>query len=167
MTMIFTDLNVFQVSPTFIINPVNCAGVMGAGFAKAMSQTIPGLDATYKKACKSGSLVPGRIQIVTTSGPYIVNLPTKNHWKDESTLDLIEAGLKVFSDNIDLFSRTSYPSISMPRIGCGLGGLNWIDVETIIRRHMSWHLVHICDGRIEIDRRNMSYVLGKNFKEIT
>jgi O-acetyl-ADP-ribose deacetylase (regulator of RNase III) len=90
---------------------------------------------SYKKACSSGTLQPGRMQIyvrdVNSNPRYIINFPTKRHWKDRSRLEDIQAGLAALVKEV---GRLGIGSIAIPPLGCGLGGLSWEEVYPLIKR---------------------------------
>lgn len=111
-------------------NPVNTVGVMGAGVARLMRDSFPfEFQRLYKQRCDRGELVAGEsIHEVyferkdeTRFGVVVINIPTKDSWTNKSKIEYIEAGLKLYRE-ADV-NKTWV--ISMPRLGCGLGGLNW------------------------------------------
>ena len=119
-----------------IVCPVNMRGVMGAGLAAAFRERYPASVAVYKSALQSGARGEPGLRLDT---PYLAWVPelgnvlffaTKDHWRDRSSLGLIERGLKTF--------RAMLPSIQQnifvfPPLGCGLGGLHWADVHLLMR----------------------------------
>lgn len=122
--------DIFGAIVEAIVNPVNCVGVMGAGLALQVRKRYPDAFATYAKACARGQLAPGGL-IAHDRGfaqipRYIVNLPTKRHWRDPSRLADIDAGLVSLVDFIE-FRRVR--AIAIPALGSGLGGLAWEDVR--------------------------------------
>src|SRR5712692_1327876 len=80
-----------------LINTVNCVGVMGRGIALQFRKAFPENFKAYKAVCERGELRPGKLfiyeQAQLTNPRYIINFPTKNHWKDKSRLEYIDAGL--------------------------------------------------------------------------
>jgi O-acetyl-ADP-ribose deacetylase (regulator of RNase III) len=113
-----------------LVNPVNCVGVMGAGLALQFKRAFPQNFAAYQSACAAGQMQPGTMLVHDTgalSGPrWIVNFPTKRHWREVSRLEDVEAGLLDLAVEIE---RRGIRSIAVPALGCGLGGLNWQDVR--------------------------------------
>jgi O-acetyl-ADP-ribose deacetylase (regulator of RNase III) len=113
-----------------LVNPVNCVGVMGAGLALQFKRAFPQNFAAYETACAAGQLQPGTMLVHATgalSGPrWIVNFPTKRHWREVSRLEDVEAGLLALADEV---KRRGIRSIAVPALGCGLGGLKWEDVR--------------------------------------
>lgn len=126
-----------------LINPVNCRGVMGAGLAKAMAERFPGILAPYKRACETGALKPGLVQMIRVdraSGQaskdgdlWICNLPTKDDWRAPSRLEWIETALAKLPD---AFEKRGIRSVAVPMLGAGLGGLDWAEVHPVVERHL-------------------------------
>jgi len=119
-----------------LVNPVNCVGVMGAGLAKSFKDKYNDITdyfmSNYIFSCKSGYLKPGKILVHflhSTPVHYIINFPTKDHFNDPSKLSYISDGLDSLSSIIDSYN---IKSISIPKLGCGLGGLKWNDVKSLI-----------------------------------
>lgn len=113
-----------------VVNTVNCVGVMGRGIALQMKNAYPVNFTAYAAACRHGEVQPGRMLVVETdqlSNPrYIINFPTKRHWRDESLLADIESGLSALIAEV---RRLRLSSLALPALGCGLGGLDWHDVR--------------------------------------
>ncbi len=110
-----TKGNIWDEPSAHIIVPVNCVGVMGAGLAKQCVQRHPGILSRYQLACMSKKIMPGHPLLIDR----FVMFPTKDHWKDPSQLIWIEDGLR------RIHKLGGIQSLSVPRIGCGLGGLDW------------------------------------------
>ena len=118
-----------------ITNPVNCVGVMGKGLALQFKRHYPANFTAYVEACRSGTLRPGQSFLFDHGEGalprWIVNFPTKRHWRDPSTIDDIVAGLATLMVQIE---ERGIRSIALPPLGCGLGGLDWhTQVEPLIR----------------------------------
>lgn len=116
-----------------LVNTVNCVGVMGRGVALQFKQAFPKNYKAYATACKQREVKPGRMFVFETgevANPrYIINFPTKRHWKGKARMEDIDAGLNALVDEI----RTrNIHSIAIPPLGSGLGGLNWQQVRTRI-----------------------------------
>ena len=119
-----------------LVNPVNCVGVMGAGLAKQFKRRFPSNFRAYAEICRRGKLNVGEVHVHTMvrspygTGwplpPYIINFPTKRHWRDPSRLEDIEAGLTALADAI---RQHGIRSVAVPALGSGLGGLAWTDVR--------------------------------------
>ncbi|MEX2488715.1 MAG: macro domain-containing protein [Pseudomonadales bacterium] len=113
-----------------IINTVNCVGVMGRGIALQFKKAFPDNFKAYTTACKNQLVEPGRMFVFETgqltSPRYIINFPTKRHWRGASRMEDIEAGLKSLVDTI---LQYRIQSVAIPPLGSGLGGLDWADVK--------------------------------------
>lgn len=129
----FTRGNLFEAEVEALVNTVNTVGVMGKGIALQFSRSFPEIMQPYREACEAGTLTVGNVLTVQLpllkgmAGPrYVINLPTKQHWKGSSKIEFVESGLKALRDEIE---RLEIKSIAIPPLGCGLGGLNWSDVR--------------------------------------
>lgn len=116
-----------------LVNTVNCVGVMGKGIALQFKMAYPDNFKSYLKLCQQEKMIPGKVHIYETgilyNPKYIINFPTKFHWKGKSKLKDIEEGI----DHLNLeIKRLHITSIAIPPLGCGLGGLEWNDVKPLI-----------------------------------
>jgi O-acetyl-ADP-ribose deacetylase (regulator of RNase III) len=117
-----------------LVNTVNCVGVMGKGIALQFKRRFPDNFRQYERACKAGEVRLGEMFVVPLEElgdrQWIVNFPTKGHWKANSKLSDISAGLDSL---IQVIRRLGIRSIAVPPLGAGNGGLHWPDVERLIR----------------------------------
>ena len=121
--------NLLEENTEALVNTVNCVGVMGKGIALQFKQAFPENFKEYKKACNFKEVQPGKMFITSTGElfpKYIINFPTKRHGQGKSRIEDIESGLKAL---IALVEQSNIKSISIPPLGCGNGGLNWLDVK--------------------------------------
>lgn len=113
-----------------VVNTVNCVGVMGRGIALQMKNAFPENFRVYEAACERGQVEPGRMFVFETgqfTNPrYVINFPTKRHWRGKSRLADIESGLQALVAEI---RRLGIRSVAVPPLGCGLGGLDWAVVR--------------------------------------
>jgi O-acetyl-ADP-ribose deacetylase (regulator of RNase III) len=120
-----------------LVNAVNCIGSMGRGLAAEFKRAWPENFTEYAAACRRQEVRPGRMfvfQNTAASGPrYIINFPTKRHWRDNSRIEDIEAGLSALVTEV---RQRSIRSIAIPALGSGLGRLDWADVRPRIERAM-------------------------------
>ncbi|GIU69183.1 MAG: hypothetical protein KatS3mg002_0419 [Candidatus Woesearchaeota archaeon] len=120
-----------------LVNPVNCMGIMGKGLALQFKRSYPENFKAYVDFCKKENLKPGKLFVYETmlfSNPkYIINFPTKIHWKDYSKLEYIVLGLKALRNVI---IELDIKSIAVPALGCGLGGLDWESVLYSIKEEL-------------------------------
>ncbi len=119
-----------------LVNPVNTAGVMGKGLALAFRRRFPANFAAYERACRAGEVRIGRMFVFdageTRDGPrWIVNFPTKEHWRSPSRLEFVESGLAALVREV---RERGIATIAVPALGCGLGGLDWSHVSPIVER---------------------------------
>ena len=91
--------DIFESKTDAIVNTVNCVGVMGAGLAKEFKKHYPEMYKEYRKKCEKNEIEVGKLHIFKTLDRLIINFPTKKHWKNNSKLEWIEAGLKNFVKN--------------------------------------------------------------------
>ena len=121
--------NLLEAEADALVNTVNTEGVMGKGVALQFAKKFPEMLAAYKEACQAGKVEPGRMHIFERKEMFqprfIINFPTKRHWRSRSRLDDIEAGLRALVQEIE---RLHIRSIALPPLGCGNGGLDWNDV---------------------------------------
>lgn len=120
-----------------LVNTVNCVGIMGRGIALQFKKKFPQNYAAYEKACNEKSIVPRKVFVHETDNlmnpKFIINFPTKRHWRNPCRLEDIEAGLK---DLVDVINKYHIQSIALPPLGCGLGGLSWNSVRTLIENSL-------------------------------
>jgi O-acetyl-ADP-ribose deacetylase (regulator of RNase III) len=116
-----------------LVNTVNTVGVMGKGIALQFKRAYPAMFKAYEAAAKAGEIQLGKVHVWETgqmAGPrFIINFPTKRHWRAPSRIKDIESGLV---DLIRVVRERDIRSIAVPPLGCGNGGLNWNDVEPLI-----------------------------------
>jgi len=116
-----------------LVNTVNCVGVMGRGIALQFKKAFPENFKAYVRACDAGEVKPGRMLIFDNGQlqgtRYVINFPTKRHWKGKSKLEDVKSGLSALIDDV---RRLGIRSIAVPPLGCGLGGLDWHIVRPMI-----------------------------------
>ena len=125
--------NILEASAQALVNPVNCVGVMGKGLARQFKLAYPEVYSDYRRAVKAGQVVLGKMHWVKLQSiwepQYIINFPTKGHWRASSKLSDIEAGLV---DLLQVIRELEITSIAIPPLGSGLGGLDWKEVRALI-----------------------------------
>lgn len=132
--LIYRRTNLLESNAQTLVNTVNCVGVMGKGIAKAFKEREPGMFAAYKRICDQKLLEPGKLWLWQGSEDWILNFPTKIHWRNPSQIEWIEAGLAKF---VSEYEKRGIREISFPRLGCGNGGLDWDDVRPVMERYLS------------------------------
>ena len=122
--------NILAEETDALVNTVNCVGVMGRGIALQFKNAFPDNFKAYAQACKRQEVQPGHLFVFDTSrltNPrYIINFPTKRHWRGKSRMEDIEAGLQALREVI---RDKKIRSLAVPPLGSGLGGLNWNEVR--------------------------------------
>ena len=122
--------DLFDEDVEALVNSVNCVGVMGRGIALQFKNRFPANFKAYAKACNLDEVRPGRVFVYEsgqmTNPRYIVNFPTKRHWRGKSRMEDIEAGLV---DLVREVEERNIRSIAIPPLGTNLGGLQWADVR--------------------------------------
>ncbi|MGL5823823.1 MAG: type II toxin-antitoxin system antitoxin DNA ADP-ribosyl glycohydrolase DarG, partial [Nocardioides sp.] len=125
--------NLLAADVDALVNTVNTVGVMGKGIALQFKRAFPAMFRDYEKVARAGGLATGRMHVWPTqqmTGPrFIINFPTKRHWKSRSKLSDIESGLDAL---VEVVHDLGVRSIAIPPLGCGNGGLRWSEVEPLM-----------------------------------
>lgn len=131
----YTKGDILRAQTDAVINTVNCVGVMGRGIALQFKRVFPDNFKAYAAACKRKEVQPGRMFVVPTGQltppRWVINFPTKRHWRGKSRLEDIETGLTALVAEV---RERGIRSIAIPPLGCGLGGLSWAQVRPMIER---------------------------------
>lgn len=131
--MRFTEGNLFDAPVEAIVNTVNTVGVMGKGIALMFKERFPDNYDAYAAACKRGEVQAGTMFVTRSpelTGPrWIINFPTKKHWRQQSKLEWIAEGLQ---DLRKVIQEKHIRSVAIPPLGSGNGGLNWAEVRALI-----------------------------------
>ncbi|MCC6948300.1 MAG: macro domain-containing protein [Bradyrhizobiaceae bacterium] len=138
--------DILQADTEALVNTVNCVGIMGRGIALQFRNAYPENFKAYEAACKRDEVRPGKMFVFETeqltNPKYIINFPTKRHWRGKSRMEDIDAGLKSLADEI---RARGIKSIAIPPLGSGLGGLDWRSVrpriETALREFADARIV--------------------------
>ncbi|HWA91926.1 MAG TPA: macro domain-containing protein [Rhizomicrobium sp.] len=129
----FTEGNLLEANAEAFVNTVNTVGVMGKGIALMFKEKFPENYREYERACKSRLVRTGHMFVTerhSLVGPkWIINFPTKQHWRQPSRLEWIEDGLK---DLRHVLAARNIRSVAVPPLGSGNGGLNWPQVRSLI-----------------------------------
>lgn len=133
LNITFKKTNILDSKMQTIVNPVNCVGVMGAGLALAYRRKYPFMYQAYRVACKRGELKIGKPWLYKDTTPWILNFPTKDHWRRRSRLSHIKTGLAYLAKHA---AEMGITSLAIPPLGCGLGGLKWAAVLPLIKKYL-------------------------------
>lgn len=122
--------NLLEADVEALVNAVNTVGVMGKGIALQFRRAFPEMYDAYVRACKAGEVAVGRMHVWATGAPtgprYVVNFPTKKHWRSGSQLSYIDDGLV---DLVRVIREHRIRSIAIPLLGAGHGGLDRAEVR--------------------------------------
>jgi O-acetyl-ADP-ribose deacetylase (regulator of RNase III) len=131
--ILFRQGNLLEAGVEAVVNTVNTVGVMGKGIALMFKERYPDNFRAYEAACKAGAIQLGRMFVTATgelSGPrWIINFPTKQHWRHPSRPEWIAAGLE---DLARVVREKGIRSLALPPLGCGNGGLDWQEIRPLI-----------------------------------
>lgn len=122
--------NMFDADVEALVNPVNCFAKAGRGLDELFRQRFPSNHEAFAARCGAGEVVPGKMDVhdlgADAKPRWIINFPTKRHWRDPSRLEDIESGLV---DLRRVIVELNIRSIAIPALSCGLGGLDWAVVK--------------------------------------
>ncbi|WP_290139612.1 macro domain-containing protein [uncultured Dubosiella sp.] len=125
--------DLFSSPAQVLVNTVNLDGVMGKGIALQFKKLYPEMFKKYQAYCEQKLLQIGKLWIYKTPNKWILNFPTKNHWRNKSKMEYIEKGLQKF---VDTYADRGITSVAFPKLGCGNGGLEWQEVKPVMDRYL-------------------------------
>ena len=129
----FTDGNLLEAEVEAVVNTANTVGVMGKGIALMFKERFPRNFGAYARACDVGEVRLGRMYVTENKEPFgprwIINFPTKTHWRVKTRIEWVQEGLK---DLVRIIAEKDIRSIAIPALGCGNGGLDWREVCPLI-----------------------------------
>ena len=124
--------NMFYGQEQTLVCPVNMVGTMGNGLALYFKKRWPNILPVYGNACRNRTFLKNQLVVVPIgNGKQVLLFPTKNHWRDDSPIELIERFLDVLAKD---YQKLGITSLAMPKIGCGKGNLDFTEVDEVIRR---------------------------------
>lgn len=127
--------NLFDSKAQTLVNAVNCVGVMGAGIALEFKRRFPSMFEDYRARCRRGEVRLGKPYLFRPARPpWVLNFPTKGHWRDASQLADVVAGLEAVEAR---YKDWGLESLAVPALGCGMGQLEWRDVGPLLYRYLS------------------------------
>ncbi|MDZ5646120.1 macro domain-containing protein [Nitrospirillum sp. BR 11828] len=134
----FTQGNLLEARTEALVNTVNTVGVMGKGIALMFKERFAENFRRYAAACKAKEVRTGKMFVTETNeldGPrWIVNFPTKQHWRGDSKIEWIIGGLQ---DLRRFLIENKVESIAIPPLGAGNGGLDWAEVRPQIEEALA------------------------------
>lgn len=132
--ILYVKGDLFQSPAQVLVNTVNTVGVMGKGIALEFKQLFPNMFNQYRELCESGKFTIGTLWLYKTPNKWVLNFPTKQHWRNPSKIEYIEAGLAKF---VESYSRMGIHSIAFPPIGCGNGRLDFkTEVQPLMEKYL-------------------------------
>lgn len=138
MSVILSSGNLFDADTEALCCTVNCVGVMGRGIALEFKNRYPEMFKEYARLCKRKFIQVGKVWIWWNPEPgnprYIINFPTKEHWRNPSKLEWISAGLADLNNRVMMIG---IESIAIPALGCANGGLRFEDVRPLIEEKLN------------------------------
>ena len=147
MSVEFKTGDLFTSTCEAWVNPVNCVGVSGKGLAKAFAKKFPGNQVQYERHCNLPGMLPGAVFTTSRLEPlhprWILNVATKDHWRHPSEMHWVVLGLQYIKKTV---KELGIQSIAIPALGCGNGGLAWVDVSTVMEKLLK----DLPDCRVEI-----------------
>ena len=143
----YTSKNLFLIPAQTLVNTVNLRGVMGAGIAKDFKHYYPQMYTKYRNICmqhkfKMGQLMLSKREPEVVRGKrtgayrekWVLNFPTKDHWRDDSKLEYIEQGLNTL---VKTYKTKGIKSIAFPKLGSGCGKLSWGKVKPLMEKYLN------------------------------
>lgn len=126
--------SIFDSTCQTLVNTVNCVGIMGKGIALEYKMRFPSMYEQYHSICEKKLLRPGTLMLYKESIPWILNFPTKDHWKNPSKLEYIHSGLQKLANT---YQSKGITSIAFPKLGTTSGKLNWQDVKELLFQYLT------------------------------
>ena len=147
----YIEGNLFESPAKVLVNTVNTKGVMGKGIALTFKRIYPAMFELYRDHCEQGRFEIGRLFLYKTRHKWILNFPTKKHWRNPSRLEYIEAGLRTFTAS---YAKMGITTIAFPALGCGNGELDYeVQVKPLMEKYLGQlsisTLIYLGKQRIE------------------
>jgi O-acetyl-ADP-ribose deacetylase (regulator of RNase III) len=132
--LIYRRTSILESPAQTLVNTVNCVGVMGKGLAHAFKEREPEMFKAYKRICDQHGLEPGKLWLWRGKANWVLNFPTKVHWRNPSKMEWVEQGLEKF---VAAYATQGITEISFPQLGCGNGNLEWNEVRPLMEHYLS------------------------------
>ena len=126
--------SIFKTTNQTIVNSVNCFGIMGAGIALECRYRYPDMFIRYSELCEKKLINIGTLYLYKTSQRWVLNFPTKFHWKYDTKPEFIEKGLEKF---LETYKEKGIKSIAFPLLGASNGGLSQEQSLALLEKHLS------------------------------
>lgn len=132
--ILYVKGNLFQSPAQVLVNTVNTVGVMGKGVALEFKRLFPEMYQQYRDLCEQGKFHVGMLWLYKSPQKWVLNFPTKRHWRSPSRVEYIEAGLRKFTQ---VYSDWGIHSIAFPPLGCGNGQLDFkTQVQPLMEKYL-------------------------------
>ena len=129
----YVEGDLFCSPAQVLVNAVNTVGVMGKGIALEFKKRYPEMFLHYKEQCDKHKLVIGKLMLWYEPDYWILQFPTKEHWRNPSKMEYIEKGLMTFARK---YADYNISSVAFPKLGCGNGELNWNEVKPLMEKYL-------------------------------
>lgn len=127
--------DIFESKAQTLVNTVNCVGIMGKGLALEFKKHFPVMYEDYVVRCKAKGVRLGEPYLYSElPSPWILNFPTKGHWRSASRLSDIVSGLEYLEEH---YHKWKITSLAVPALGCQNGLLEWHSVGPLLYQHLS------------------------------
>ncbi|MEM9669939.1 MAG: macro domain-containing protein [Pseudomonadota bacterium] len=146
--IIYHRTSLMTSSAQTVVNTVNCVGVMGKGIAEAFKKRHPTMFKSYKKICDQKLLEPGKLWLWRGPEQWVLNFPTKKHWRSPSKLEWVESGLEKF---VRTYEEQGIKEIAFPKLGCGNGNLDWKVVQPLMEKYLDKLSIPVFVHDFEVD----------------
>ena len=154
--------NLFTSNAKVLVNTVNTVGVMGKGIASDFKKLYPKMFEEYKQLCDSNKLNVGDLHLYKTPNKWILNFPTKKHWRSPSKIEFIEKGLQRLVKDAH---KLQINDIAMPKLGCGNGGLDWEnEVKPLVEKYLKKSPINVSIYEFDKDIKP-EHLTQKNIEE--
>jgi O-acetyl-ADP-ribose deacetylase (regulator of RNase III) len=132
--ILYVKGDLFQSPAQVLVNTVNTVGVMGKGIAAEFRRLFPEMYEQYRKLCETKQFRIGMLWLYKSPNKWVLNFPTKEHWRNPSRIEYIEAGLQKF---VDSYADFGIYSIAFPPLGCGNGQLDFrTQVQPLMEKYL-------------------------------
>ena len=159
--ILYVEGDLFQSPAQVLVNTVNTVGVMGKGVALDFKKLFPDMYKQYRLLCEQGKFATGMLWLYKSPNKWVLNFPTKKHWRNPSKIEYVEAGLKKF---VQIYARMGIHSIAFPPLGCGNGQL---DFETQVQPLMHKYLRNLPIDIFIYPHRESPFIEHLNKKEMS
>lgn len=129
----YVEGDLFCSPAQVLVNTVNTVGVMGKGIALEFKKRYPEMFLHYKEQCDKHKLIIGKLLLWYEPDHWILQFPTKEHWRNPSKMEYIEKGLMAF---VRKYADYNISSVAFPKLGCGNGELNWNNVKPLMEKYL-------------------------------